>query len=410
MHLLLVLLCLQELSELQKQIARIGDKDPAASFDAISRLVDLAAKEEVAAAAAKLPDALAFYRTALQEELKARERMKEKFGEVTRVSIDAKEKTLASVIEELAEKTKEKLDAHWVLQSRGSQPVTVKVDDVTALEAIRVVCAEARLRASPQWGLIQLFDGGVAGGGPCFHYRNFQLSAWSVQKTRDVEFGGEKTRTLNVQLQSMLDRTLLIAGIEKADVLECVDDKGRAIPPVDEPKTTPVAAATDSAVVANLLQWSWAPTIRLQWPADDAEKIARLRGSVTLLAVDATASVLLKEKGAKAEDPLFTASLEGVRAERNRVEAVVRITPKSMAEFRKQTIAFRVKIKDGDQRYCFGSGRISEGSVDYSVSPRLTGEESSGRKVLEVESVEVILVKSTMGRKLFYEFRDVPLK
>ncbi len=406
--LICVLLLTQEQSEVDKQAARITDKDPAASFDAISRLIDLAAtsKPAVEAAAAKVSDS--FYRTVLEEELKARERLGAKFGTVTRISIDVKDKTLASVLQELTEKSKEKLDAYWVMQSRGSQGVTVKINDAPVLEAVRAICAEAHLRATLQYGLIQIYEGGGVGNGPACQYRNFLISAWSLQKTREIELGGPANKILYMQLQALWDRAIMVARAEKSEIIECVDNKGRAIPVAPEEAKPPSTA--DPAVISNGLSWGWAPSVRLQWPAEDAEKIARLRGAFTILVPDATASVVLKEKGAKATDDAFEATLEGMRSERNRAEAVVRIKPASLDEFRKMTVGFRVKVKDGDERWCYATGRVTDGVVEYTVSPRLTGEESSGRKVIEIESVEVMVIKTTLPRRIFYEFRDVPLK
>ena len=397
-------------SDVEKQAARIGDKDAQASFDAISRLVELSAgsKAEVEAAAARLPE---FYRAALLEELKARESLGDRYGKETRVSIDAKEKSLSTVIDELKEKTKEKIDAYWIMQSRGSQAVTLKVDDVPIAEAIRTLCAEAKIRANFQCGFFQLFDGGGGGGGPSFQFRNFLFTAQSVQRTREVEFGGKATRVMSLSMTTLWDRAVTVVKIKSAELIECQDDKGRPVRglPLEEKPPT-----GDTAIFSNVNYYATAPALRLEWPADDAEKLARVRGAFVVLVPDQSTVLRMKEaeKGTKIGDEHFEATLEGIRSDRNRTEAVIRLKPLKMSldEFRKLSVSFRIKAKEMEERICYGTGRASDGVVEYTINPRLMGEEQVQRKALELESVEVVIHRTTAERKLHFEFRDIPLK
>jgi hypothetical protein len=399
-------------AEVKRQAARITAKDPAASFDAVSRLVDLAggSKEAVDAAANALGDDVAFYRKALKDELDARVRLGDRYGAVQRITIDAKEKTLSSVMQEVVEKSKEKIDAYWLLQSRGSQTVTVKAEDVPVLEALRAVCAEAKVRLTVQGGVLQLYDGG-GGSAPAFQYRNFLLTASTIQKTRDVQFGGAVVRSVNLTLTAAWDRGVTVARTDGIEVLECLDDKGRVIEPLK--KEEEKAPASDSPTVANVYGFSAAAVARLAWPPEDAEKIALLRAALVLRVPKETSSFALAvaEKGTAKSDDHFEATLDGVRTERNRTEAVVRLKPKgALADFRKMAVIFRLKVKDGDLRLCYGSGKAVEGTVEYTVNPRLLGEEQATGKKVEIESVEVVVVRTTEDRRVYFELKDLPLK
>ena len=91
---------------------------------------------------------------------------------------------------------------------------------------------------------------------------------------------------------------------------------------------------------------------------------------------------------------------------------MIRLKPLKMTldEFRKLSVSFRIKAKEMEERICYGTGRASDGVVEYTINPRLMGEEQVQRKALELESVEVVIHRTTAERKLHFEFRDIPLK
>jgi hypothetical protein len=180
------------------------------------------------------------------------------------------------------------------------------------------------------------------------------------------------------------------------------------------PEEAKAATTGDGTIFSNVNYYASAPSLRLEWPAEDAEKLARVRGAFTQLVPDQSTVLPLKaaEKGTKVADEHFEATLEGVRSDRNRTEAVIRVKPLKMTldEFRKLSLGFRIKAKEMDERFCYGTGRASDGAVEYTINPRLMGEEQVQRKALEVEGVEVVIYRTTAERKLHFEFRDIPLK
>jgi hypothetical protein len=413
--------------EVAKQAARITTKDPAASLDAISRLVDLAGKSkaDVEAAAAKIPDEAAFYRQALLSELKSRGALGDKFGREIRVSIDFKEKSVADALAELGEKTKEKVDATYAMRGAPANPITVKADEVPYLQALAQVCREAKYWMNPTPDGIAVYQGGRDVLGMSV-YRNFLVMIQSGERSSRTLFGAGTKRSLSLRIVGMWDSQAGVILAREPKLETAVDDKGRALEamPRGDDEEDPYRAA---GTVDNGVHGGSYGELRFKLPEKDAEKVGLVRGTIAFLVPVKSGALTLSFKDGKAEPAsdevaeLSLVQMEGQQQQwagrggifiRNQ-ELKIRVKPKgSLEDLKKMPVAFTVKIKDQGELKASGYGQVVDGAIEYQIWPQFPmaqrlNQEDNGHAY---ESVTVTVHREVVERPVPFEFRDVPLK
>ncbi len=412
----------QDASEVQKQAARVSESDPTTSFDAISRLVDLAAtsKAEVEAAAAKLP---AFYKEALLEELKAREKLGAKFGKEIRVSLDLKEKSVSEAITELTEASKEKVDTTWAFrdQAQPTTQVTLKLEDVTFLRALDAICKEPKLWIyGAEEGVAVYQNGGMIHGTSI--YRHFLLQVSSAEKQRRTEFGGKTKHTLTLRVSGVWDSKAGTIHGRDLRLVEAVDDKGRTLQAMPREEGERDLYEVDESV-DNGVNVGFDGELRFKLPEKDAEKIARVRGSVAFLVPVKTATLTLACKEGKPEPvsddfvEFSIVELPGQVEQRggfqrfNSEEVKVRVKPKGDLEALKKTpLAFTMKVKDQEAYRASVYGRVVDGALEYTLYPMMRGQQFGGGDAMNYESITIHAHRECVERRVSFEFRDLPLK
>jgi hypothetical protein len=189
------------------------------------------------------------------------------------------------------------------------------------------------------------------------------------------------------------------------ELIEAVDDQGRALEPLPEEPAPPMK----EPVVENDAAESW-QTLRMKLPAKDAQKIARLRGAFAVRVPVESATYALGVDGKASDDALEITVEAGQKARRGSPSFVARVKPKSLEEFLKQPIDFRAKLKDGGERLCTASGKVSGGAVDYTLTvPQSYRDQVEGRTP-EVEGITAVVHRKLAERKIRFEFRDIALK
>ena len=160
-------------------------------------------------------------------------------------------------------------------------------------------------------------------------------------------------------------------------------------------------------------------------PAKDAEKIARLRGSVTMLVATSSASLTMTLKEGKG-DPVSDAEVElelvppasqqmfggkgGFFIEQD--EMKIRVKPKkgTVEDLKKMPLAFCVKLKGSDERNATAYGTVVDGAIEYLLYPRMNAMEQDRGETPAIESITVTMHRATTERKVYFEFRDLSLK
>jgi len=412
---LALVLCCQETApqpDVKALVARIDGKDPEACFDAVARLADLpaSARAEIDAAVAAMPDELAFYKSALAEELKTRDRLGDKYTREARVTIDAKDKQPSEILRDIMEQSKDRVESTWAFQGGGGQqPVTMKLDNVPYLAALRTLCKEAKLRIYSYGGALTLYRGG-GDGGPTFQYRNHLVTIDSVQRNRRVTFGAGEKRSLILSGQVLCDMRANVVDLSKVEAIEAVDDKGRKLDvlPDDKPDTL----ADESAENAANANPHLGLTMTLAPPEKGVEKIARVRAQVVLHVPRTTSRyVVPADKPEKASDEHFEVSVESTTTVHRQIHTIVRVRPKGdLKAFLEMPVQIRMKTKDGTERPCYANGKVAGGAVEYTAQRYQTAEEQMQGRVPELESVVIMVHRETVERRIAIEFRDIPVE
>src|SRR5262245_29936089 len=118
----------QESDTVRALVESISDRDPAASFLAISRLVDLPASHgaEILKAADRLP---AFYREVLISELTARRELGPRFGSGTRIQLKGIGRTARKHLDEIGRLTGMKIHVEGLTDRAAGQRFDVDLED-----------------------------------------------------------------------------------------------------------------------------------------------------------------------------------------------------------------------------------------------------------------------------------------
>ena len=164
--------------------------------------------------------------------------------------------------------------------------------------------------------------------------------------------------------------------------------------------------------------------LRFKLPEKDAEKIARVRGSVAFLVPVKTASLTLTIKEGKAEPAsddfieFSIVSLPGQMEQRggfqrwNSEEVKVRVKPKGNLDALKKTpLSFGLKVKDQDEFRASVYGRVVDGALEYTLYPMMRGgQQFGGGDATTYESISIRVHRECVERRIAFDFRDLLLK
>ncbi len=378
-----------------KPAARAAEPGPRTSFREVARIVDLT-RAEAEKAAAGLP---AFYRDAVLDDLKARERLGDRFGRDARISIDAKADSVDRVINALKRGSGIPINAEEPQDVQAAR-ITLKLDDVPLMEALAAVCREAKLTPfMANDSIACVYDS--LGFAATSAYRDFLVVLQPIERAWETDFGGSSRGRFGVQLVLIRRPETPIVGIGGVELVEAADDKGRALertkPPWEaEPEATTVWNAGEGHL----------PRLFLTWPGRDASKIARLRGSVAVRFALETSrfEFAAPKEGEQRADDHYELTVTGAGG----TGFAVRVKPKGgIEELKKAPVELRVRMKGLDEAITYASVHPEEAAIIYLVPVPVDDE---GHAAGVVESAEVLIHRTTVERKIRFEFVDVPLK
>lgn len=401
----IALAVLPQASEVERQAARITGADGRATFDAISRLVDLAAtsREAVEAAASKLPDDLAFYREALREELKAREGA----PRLKRASFEAKEQSPLAALNEITAKFGEKLDLNNLSRGAGGpvSTVTVKLQDASYMEALDSICRQAKATLYSNGATLSVNPFQQDFGS--FHYRNYLVLLPSATLSRRIEFGGGETRSVRIQLNLFWDSEGRIVRSVRVRVAEAIDGNGKPVATLPEEPQPAEPARKEGDPVANFASpWN---QYEIALAVPDAAKISRVRGFYEALASREASDFEFKDLGKderKSDDHYEVEIARKTDAGTPRL--LLRVKPKgSMETFLKTFLELRGWVVEGQEVPVYTSGRLSEGWVDYPIAETTRFEVQSPQRL---KGLRLRIHRVLVERRIPFEFADIPLK
>src|ERR1051326_8921094 len=243
-------------SEISRQAARISAKDPHASLDAVSRLSELAvtSRASVEKAAAAIPEDVAFYRLALQEELRARDRLGELYPKLKRASIDAKDLAAIGVLNEMCTKFGEKLElANYTrpgMPAPAQGSVTVRLEDASFAESLAAVARQTKMGF--YWNGVRLMPNPFQETIGAFGYRNFFAFISFATRSRKIEFGAGETRSLRYAVSLYWDSQATVARTVKVRVVQALEGNGKAVPALRDEPSSPEASRKEGDPVGNV--------------------------------------------------------------------------------------------------------------------------------------------------------------
>lgn len=398
--------------EIARQAAALTLKDHRPAFAAVSRLADLAAgsRPAVEAAAAKLPEEAAFYREALREELRLREKLGARFPTLKRRSFDFKEQSPQAAYTQVTTQFAEKLDLSNFRRGNGGTPFSLELKDVSYMEALDEIGRKSKaglfmngtmLSVAPQYGSVSTFA-----------YRNFLVLVPAASRSRLVEFGGGERRSLNIFLQVQGDSEGSLLQVGKPRLVDAVDGDGRAIgeaapEPVEAPEPEPKGERKGTVGLYTINTWVQ-HELRLALPKN--ETLARLRGWIDIHVPGEVSSFEFADlsKPDKKSDDHFTVEISR-SVEPNLVKIELRVTPRAGVEaFLKMPTECRGNWSIGGEQAFFVGGKVVDGRVDY-VANFPTGGQVDGR-TQDLKSLKLRIHRSPIERKIPFEFRDIDFK
>ncbi len=396
-----MLLAGQDDAEIRKQIALISDGNPRASFDAISRLADLAAtrKGEVEKAIDALPDALGFYRNAAREELRVRDALGSTYPPLTRFSF---EWTKAPVPEAIAELNRAAgTRGPWLeLMQDLKREISAGLQNATLMEGLDAFLRNVDFHGLISGDRIKVWPG-VGNGFDRCPFQHFLIDLYSLRIERKVEFGAPASHEFHMLIMLWWEPGLDIVQVTPADDVEVLDDRKRPIrggPAQSDGRVANVAVSRLGHHAA----------YRFSLPAADATSISRLRGTLRV-SHPKTKVVMDLTKTVKDAGPI-EGDLVSVRLARETQYPEVRIKPKmALDKFAKMPILIHTKLKDGSEWSLVTEGTASAGEVAYHLilygpkGPRVP-------KIDEIESLNLTLHTELSERLVSFDFRDIPLR
>ena len=401
----------------------VTDRDPAASFRAISDLVDLAdaRREEVEKEAARLP---AFYREVLLSELKTKRELGERFGRGARIDLKGAGRRFWDYVDEVGRHPGMAVESYpYQRENYAKKPMDVDLKDVWPLQALVILCDRSNHSVAGAWqGKVSLRDRGHPTfpykPPPWFFYRNIAVPQPAPRWRKLVDFSGSPrwraifrmTPTLGPETQVVMwkDLRVIEASMEDGTKLKLAAPEDTAMPGYEW--HSPSGVPEDMEIAFDVGERK-------------ESKIARLRCSVVGRVPKEWRRYVLEKldgpDGGKVEDDEFEITVRDTSPEELPFVgpiAQLRIRPKRIphADLAKvpATVMLRWDSKNapGSTGFVFtGKGESTQSGLTWSGSLR-PAKHSTGEPVRRLLSLEVLIPMGLQDRPIFMEFRDIPIR
>jgi len=424
MAVLLLLPTSQEQTPSAKLADLISDRDPAASFRAISDLVDLSEsrREEVEREAQRLP---AFYREVLESDLKSKRELRPLFAKSGRIRLKGKGRTFLEYIDEIDQLPG--FEFTIVAQMRNQMPKEPFDLDLECwpIEGVALLCDRVRQRMAihSSWTdpTISLYPTAhepqrPPETRPWFFYRNIAIQAGVGSWRKTVDFSGPPSWVTGVGFQVMTDPHMPAVDCGNLRLIEFLDENGKAIA-----QPAPEASALPPDPWASYRAGSMMFSVGLA--AEGIRKISRLRLSFTVRVPSEVRRYVVTEFGSpqKFRDEFFDIDIgmeEGIAPTSDCV--AVRIVPKKErhADLARVPIVLLQKF---DAPSMSGTGGVFTGKGEgvtvrsswctmrtgAKMDPAVQRELGKLRRPLRIEVAIPVGLKE---RTVYAEFRDIPLR
>ncbi|HEY3122463.1 MAG TPA: hypothetical protein VGK70_00200 [Thermoanaerobaculia bacterium] len=421
--LLTIAICQDAQPSARALIDSVTDRDPAASFRAISDLVDLAdtRREEVEKEASRLP---AFYREVLLSELKTKRELGERFGRGARIDLKGAGLRFWDFVDEVGRNPGMAIDINPYLREHfGKELMEVDLRNVWPLQALVILCDRSNHIVSGVWeGKVSVNHRGYPTfpykPPPWFFYRNIAIPQPAPRWRKLIDFGGPPrwraifriSPTLGPETQVVMwkDLKLIDALGEDGKELKLVAPEDTAIPGSEWTSPSGVPEQMDIAFDVGERKES---------------RISRLRCSVVGRVPREWRRHVLEKldgpDGGRFEDKDFEFTIRDPSPEDlpfSGYQPEIQIRPKSIphADLKGVPVSLRLhfdtKNAPGWWSFTFsGQGESTVSKMHWMGSLR-PATYPGGEKVRRLLSVEVLIPMGLQDRPIFMEFRDIPLK
>lgn len=416
---LLSLVLFQDASTLADAVT---ERDPAASFRAISDLVDLAdrRREEVEKEAGRLP---AFYREVLLSELKAKRDLGDRFGRGSRLDLKGTGRRFWEYAEEVGRYPGMGVNlGSWLREKFPGEPMDVDLKDVWPLQALITLCDRSNFYIHGTWeGRLSIGDRGhptfACKPPPWFFYRNIAIPQPAPRWRKLVDFGGPPRWRAILRISPTLGPETHVVMWKDLRVIEASMEDGTELK---------LAAPEDTAIPG--CEWltpSGVPEdMELAFDAGDktGRTIGRLRCAV-VGRVPRSWSRLVLDKldgpdGGRAEDEDFEVTVRHPSPEDSPFvgnQPEVRIRPKKLSHAELSKVPVTIVFKwdmNGPYGTCFpftGEGGSTLHRIWFNCTLR-PAKDSQGEPIRRLLGLEVLIPMGLQDPPIFMEFRDIPLK
>jgi hypothetical protein len=396
--------------DVARQAARITEKDSRASFDAISRLADLAAssRSAVEGAAGGLPD---FYRDALRAELRVRERMGARYPNLKRYSFQFENQSPMAVFADLNSKSGGRLELAILARTAPSAaPLTLNLPDVPVFEALEAACRQSKCGLFHNGWKLALNP--VQENVGTFSYRSWLVQVLGTSRSRKIEFGAGSSRRFVLTMQLFGDPEDSVVRVGGAKVSEALDAGGKLVRPIPEepPPAAPPEAPPrkEGDPVTNVLTGGWNQAeVALEVPP--GETLRRVRGWYEVLVAGEWSSFEFDsfDSMVKKQDEHYAVEA-GKRTDGDATALVIRVTPKAGLEgFLKSWVGVRGVWAGGPNTPLGLEGKAAGDHVEY-LFP--LSQVLGGGGALLPRSISVRIPREPFERRVPFEFTDLPVK
>ena len=418
---LLVLAALQD-PDIDALLKQLEDESIEVRDKAAAKLIDLGdkAEEKVKARLAAADGALRQTCQRILEQMAVPKKLRGLLPPLRKVTIDAKDKSLREVMEELRQQSGMPLEVERVPES----PVTVSLRDLTPLAALDAVCKAASLgyffdsdafgmgkvRAMP--GAVGAPQGPWPAGGelkirfqpgqyfdaPRLFVRHYLLEPTNISLTRSTSFRASNSNaSLSLRVAWSPDVRPQTGNV----VLNAVtDDQGRSLL---LPRM--VKNFTGSRPAFGSLQSSF----QLAYPEADAKSIARIAGTATLkyLLEEKLVTIEAPEKAEPQKKELGGITVEFQECKVVDGQATVRLvitgrmSQDASEGWQSYNAPVRLKLENGNYAQSSGTSMTGYGSpvVTYQMNYAVSGK---------IAAVEVVAETTYHTDTFDFELKDIP--
>jgi len=221
-------------STVRSLVDAINESDPAASFRAISDLVDLAdtRREEVEKEASRLP---AFYREVLRSELKTKRELGERFGRGARIDLKGENRRLWNYVDDLNRLPGMKIDVNpYYRENLSKESLDVELKNVWPLEALVRLGDRTNFYVGGAWdSQVSLVHRGQPlfpyKPPPWFFYRNIAIPQPAPRWRKLIDFSGSPRWRAIFRISPTLGPETQVVMWKDLKVIEALGEDGKEL-------------------------------------------------------------------------------------------------------------------------------------------------------------------------------------